>query len=553
MKIRFCGATTGVTGSCHLLETDKYKVLLDCGQFQGGKAQDALNYEDFPFEPSEIDCLVLSHAHIDHCGRIPLLVKRGFTGPVYCTKATADLLPIMLRDSAYIHEKEAEWANKKGERKGKEMVQPLYTVDDAERALRLISPIQYDQKIDINDEMRICYDEAGHILGSAITEIWVREGEDDIKIVFSGDIGVMDRPILRDPTFIESADYVIMESTYGDRLHPQNAMSIQQLVDVVLRTVKRGGTVVIPAFAVGRTQEMIYEFNKLYDENPEIYQQLKDVMVYVDSPMANSATEVFKENASVFDEETQDYLIRGDHPLEFKNLRFTQSTEDSQRLNEDNHPKIIISASGMCEAGRVKHHLKHHLWNPKSTIVFVGYQAEGTLGRKIIEGAESVNLFGEEVMVKAEIVNLEGFSGHADMNGLLDWAEAFKSDPTFFLVHGEEHSKKNLAKLLRDRGRNVIAIEKNCEFKLKPGEHISSDEQTVGGDSLAFDYGLSAEELDLLRNKISEIESEIGDVLASAELVTGSKVSQEKLVRINNIVQVLDSSVKELREVLVEE
>ncbi len=298
---------------------------------------------------------------------------------------------------------------------------------------------------------------------------------------------------------------------------------------------------------------MIYEFNKLYDENPEIYQQLKDVMVYVDSPMANSATEVFKENASVFDEETQDYLIRGDHPLEFKNLRFTQSTEDSQRLNEDNHPKIIISASGMCEAGRVKHHLKHHLWNPKSTIVFVGYQAEGTLGRKIIEGAESVNLFGEEVMVKAEIVNLEGFSGHADMNGLLDWAEAFKSDPTFFLVHGEEHSKKNLAKLLRDRGRNVIAIEKNCEFKLKPGEHISSDEQTVGGDSLAFDYGLSAEELDLLRNKISEIESEIGDVLASAELVTGSKVSQEKLVRINNIVQVLDSSVKELREVLVEE
>ncbi|MBR0374080.1 MAG: MBL fold metallo-hydrolase [Mogibacterium sp.] len=553
MKIQFCGATTGVTGSCHLLQTDKYKVLLDCGQFQGGKSQDALNYEDFPFEPSEINCLVLSHAHIDHCGRIPLLVKRGFHGPVYCTKATADLLPIMLRDSAYIHEKEAEWANKKGQRKGEKPVEPLYTVDDAERALALITPIQYDQKIDINDEIRICYDEAGHILGSAITELWVRESDGETKIVFSGDIGVMDRPILRDPTFIESADYIIMESTYGDRLHPQNAMSIQQLVDVVLRTVRRGGTVVIPAFAVGRTQEMIYEFNKLYDEHPEEYQELKDIMVYVDSPMASRATEVFKENASVFDEKTQEYLVRGDHPLEFRNLIFTQSTEESQRLNEDDHPKVIISASGMCEAGRIKHHLKHHLWNPKSTIVFVGYQAEGTLGRHLIEGAESVNLFGEEVMVKAEIVNLEGFSGHADMNGLLDWAEAFKTDPTFFLVHGEEQSKKNLAKLLRDRGATVIVIEENSEFELKPGEKLSSSETTVGGDSLAFDYGLSKDELHMLRNKISEIESEIGDVLSSAELATGKKISQDKLVRINNIIQDLDSSIKELRSVLVQE
>lgn len=553
MKIKFCGATTNVTGSCYLLSTDKYKVLLDCGQFQGGKAQDALNYEDFPFDPTEIDCLVLSHAHIDHCGRIPLLVKRGFSGPIYCTRPTADLLPIMLRDSGYIHEKEAEWTNKKSERKGQPSVEPLYTVRDAEAALKYINPIQYGQKIDINDEFRISFSEAGHILGSAITEIWITEKGEETKIVFSGDLGVMNRPILRDPELIETADYVIMESTYGNRLHPENVLSIGQLIEVVIRTVKRRGTVVIPAFAVGRTQEMIYEFNKVYDNNPEIYQQLKDVMVYVDSPMANSATEAFKVNASAFDEETQDYIIRGDHPLEFRNLIFTQSTEESQKLNMNESPKIIISASGMCEAGRIKHHLKHNLWNPKSSIVFVGYQAEGTLGRKIVDGAESVNIMGEEIAVKAEIVNLEGFSGHADKNGLLNWISAFKTKPAIFLVHGENESKIALADSIYDKmGIRPVVITSNSEYTLKPGEKQFSEESS-GAEEKVFDYVLSNDELIALRNKISTISNEIGDVLNTAELKTGKSVSDEQLIKINNIIQELDESTKNLRGVLAEE
>lgn len=548
MKIRFCGASTGVTGSCHLVMTEQRQILLDCGQFQGGKAQDALNYEPFPFEPSEVECLVLSHAHIDHCGRIPLLVKCGFTGNIYCTKATADLLPIMLRDSAYIHEKEAEWATKKAQRKGEPEVQPLYTLDDAERALKYITPVLYDQLIDINDEMRICFNDAGHILGSAMVELWVREGEDETKIVFSGDIGVKGRPILRDPTMISKADYVIMESTYGNRLHPANALSISRLVDVVLQTVHRGGTVVIPAFAVGRTQEILFEFNKLYDNNPKLYEQLKDVYVYVDSPMASAATEVFNANTAVFDEETLSYIARGDHPLEFANLRFTQSTEESQALNNNPEPKIIISASGMCEAGRIRHHLKHHLWNPKSSIIFVGYQAEGTLGRKILEGAESVNIFGEEILVQAEIVNLEGFSGHADRDGLAEWISNFKTEPQVFLVHGEDDAKRDFAAYVGEHyGVHAIVVEGNSEYELVPGRTASLE----GQEDPNFDDSLSAEEVLALRNKMSTLSASISDLMTSAELATGKKLEDDELIRINNIIKQLEESEAELREALL--
>ena len=357
MKIKFCGASTGVTGSCHLLTSGEHKILLDCGQFQGGKAQEALNFEPFPFEPSEIECVILSHAHIDHCGRLPLLVKRGFTGKIYCTDATADLLDVMLKDSGYIHEKDAEWKSRKNERAGKPPVEPLYTVNDAMEALKYVEPILYDQQIAINDDMNIVFNDAGHILGSAITELWVTEDGKESKIVFSGDLGMTDRPILRDPTIIKKADYVIMETTYGNRIHPENATSIEKLLDIVLKTVKRGGNVVIPAFAVGRTQELIYEFNKFYDSHEEYRKALDSLMVYVDSPMATTATEVFRRNAQVFDDETREFILKGDNPLDFKNLKFTRSTEESQRLNMDRHPKVIISASGMCEAGRIRHHL----------------------------------------------------------------------------------------------------------------------------------------------------------------------------------------------------
>ena len=393
MKIKFCGASSGVTGSCHLLTTENHKILLDCGQFQGGKAQEALNSEPFPFEPAEIECVILSHAHIDHCGRLPLLVKRGFTGKIYCTDATADLLDVMLKDSGYIHEKDAEWKSRKAERAGKPPVEPLYTYEDACKTLEYVEPVLYDQLIEINENMRIVFNDAGHILGSAIIELWIKEGDGESKIVFSGDLGMVNRPILRDPTIIKKADYVIMETTYGNRLHPANSTSIESLLDIVLKTTRRGGTVVIPSFAVGRTQELIFEFNKFYEEHSEYKEELDKLMVYVDSPMATTATEVFRKNAQVFDEETRDYILKGDNPLDFKNLRFTRSTAESQALNMDRSPKIIISASGMCEAGRIRHHLKHNLWDARSSVIFVGYQAEGTLGQAAGRRKEGYHAF----------------------------------------------------------------------------------------------------------------------------------------------------------------
>ena len=404
MKIQFCGATTGVTGSCHLITTENHRVLLDCGQFQGGKAQDELNYEEFPFDPAEVEYLVLSHAHIDHCGRIPLLVKRGFTGEIYCTDATADLLEVMLKDSGHIHEQEAEWKNRKNERAGRPLVEPLYTELEAEASLKYVKPVLYDQLIELNEEMRIVFNDAGHILGSGEIELWVEENDNVSKIVFSGDLGVMERPILRNPTIIKKADYVIMETTYGNRLHPENSMDVNNLISIIRETTKRGGNVVIPSFAVGRTQELIFELNKIYDsETDPRRQELMDVKVYIDSPMANAATDVFKNNAQVFDEETKDYISKGDNPLEFENLKFTRSTEESQWLNIDRKPKVIISASGMCEAGRIRHHLKHNLWDARNSIIFVGYQAEGTLGRMLVEGAKEVTLFGEKIQVNAKI------------------------------------------------------------------------------------------------------------------------------------------------------
>ncbi|HKK96455.1 MAG TPA: MBL fold metallo-hydrolase [Anaerovoracaceae bacterium] len=547
MKIKFCGASSGVTGSCHLITTEKHKILLDCGQFQGGKAQNALNYEPFQFDPKEIECVILSHAHIDHCGRLPLLVKRGFKGSIYCTDATADLIDVMLKDSAYIHEKDAEWASKRAERSGKPAVEPLYTVDDAMEALKYVQPILYDQLIEINDEMRVVFNDAGHILGSAITELWVSDEGKDTKIVFSGDLGVMDRPILRNPTKIKKADYVIMESTYGNRLHPENSTSLGELLSVILKTVKRGGTVVIPSFAVGRTQELIYQLDRFYDENKEVAKQLENVKVYIDSPMATTATEVFKKNAQVFDEKAKNYILKGDNPLDFKNLYFTRSTDDSRMLNFDNSPKIIISASGMCEAGRIRHHLKHNLWNKNSSIVFVGYQAEGTLGRRLVEGIKEVTLFGEEIQVNAEIHNLEGFSGHADRNGLVEWLSAFEVNPKkVFLVHGEMQPKREFAEYVKENlGIEPVVVEGVSEFEL--------DGEVVLNEALGISEGLDDQDLQNLRNKISNISSNIDAVLYNAKLVTGSDIPVEKLIRINNVVQELEKASINLGATITEE
>ena len=538
MKIKFCGASTGVTGSCHLLTSGEHKILLDCGQFQGGKAQDALNYEKFPFEPSEIECVVLSHAHIDHCGRLPLLTKRGFEGKIYCTDATADLLSVMLKDSAYIHEKETEWKNRKAERAGREQVEPLYTIEDAEKALSLVSPILYDQQIEINSDMKIVFNDAGHILGSAITELWVTEDDKESKIVFSGDLGMEGRPILRDPTYIKKADYVIMETTYGNRIHKELGSGVEKLIEIILNTTRRGGNVVIPSFAVGRTQELIYELNRFYDSNNEYRKELDKIFVYIDSPMATTATEIFRRNAQVFDEETREYILKGDNPLEFKNLKFTRSSKESQDLNFNKEPKIIISASGMCEAGRIRHHLKHNLWNPKNSIVFVGYQGQGTLGRSLVEGIKMVTLFGEEIQVNAEIHNLEGFSGHADQNGLFAWIAHFEQKPKqIFLVHGEEESKKDFAKLVNEKlSYEPIVVMGNSEFELDMNKS-----EIVNMDS-AREQAAEADKIQKVRDKLSSIHLDLEQILYSANLAVEENISDKKITLINNIIQELEKS-----------
>ncbi|NLD19963.1 MAG: MBL fold metallo-hydrolase [Clostridiales bacterium] len=547
MKIQFCGASTGVTGSCHLITTENHKILLDCGQFQGGKAQEALNYEPFPFDPTEIDYMILSHAHIDHCGRIPLLIKRGFKGQIYCTDATADLLDVMLKDSGYIHEKEAEWQNRKNERAGRPAIEPLYTFNDAVDSLKYIKPVLYNQLIELNPEMKIVFNDAGHILGSAITELWVTEGENVSKIVFSGDLGVMERPILRNPTIIKKADYVIMESTYGNRLHPQNSMDVKKLLGIIKETTERGGTTVIPSFAVGRTQELIYELNRVYDGKSEYDKTLENIMVYVDSPMATTATEVFKRNAQVFDEETKEFITRGDNPLDFKNLKFTRTSQESMWLNANTDPKVIISASGMCEAGRIRHHLKHNLWNKKASIVFVGYQAEGTLGRILVEGAKEVTLFGEKVQVNAQIHNLEGFSGHADRDGLLQWLGGFQKEPKhIFLVHGEPDAKEDFAKTVEKRfGYKSIVVSGNSEFTLEKDEIVSKQQ--------AMEEMVTTETVNKTRDEIQGVHRRLEDIIYNAGLALNESIPPEKLAKINNILQELEKSTINLGTAVNEE
>jgi metallo-beta-lactamase family protein len=536
MHVKFLGAAMSVTGSCHLITTDKYKILLDCGQFQGNKTLEALNAKEFGFDPQEIDFMILSHAHIDHSGRIPLLTKRGYKGRIYCTDATADLVEIMLKDSGYIHEKEAEWVNRKAERSGKPFIEPLYTFEDAADSAQYLEPVLYGQLYEINPDVRLRFSDAGHILGSSIVELWIREGEHDTKLVFSGDLGVKNKPILRDPETVAETDYLIMETTYGDRVHESSLDSLARFFDIILETTRRGGTVVIPSFAVGRTQELIYHLNMFYEQHADLKQELDKIMVYVDSPLATSATEIFRRNAQVFDEETRDYILRGDNPLDFKNLVFTRSTDESRQLNFNTAPKIIISASGMCDAGRIKHHLKHHLWDPKCSVVFVGYQAEGTLGRSIVNGDKEVSIFGEKIQINAKIHNLEGFSGHADRDDLLDWLSAFIKPPKkIFLVHGEEESKKAFSNTVRQAlGYDCTVVEDVSEYDL------DSDQLLCMADTR--DKVATQEQLTQLRNHLAKVHEELEAILYNTHLAVESGATQDKISEINNIILELDKS-----------
>lgn len=550
MELKFFGAVDCVTGSCHMLKTEQHSILLDCGQFQGNKRLEARNAQPFPFDPSEVDCMILSHAHVDHSGRIPLLVKQGFRGKIFCTRATADLLEVMLRDCGHIHEKDAEWANKKARRAGRPEIEPLYTVEDAEAALSYVVPVLYDQLVEVNEQIKICFNDAGHILGSAITELWVEEQGTISKIVFSGDLGVTDRPILRDPVIIKKADYVIMETTYGNRLHEQNLESVEKLMQIIIDTAKRGGNVVIPAFAVGRTQELIFQLNKYYESHNEYRPILDQVNVYLDSPMAITTTEVFERNASVFDDETREYILSGDNPLDFKNLQFTKTTEESMALNEDTRPKIIISASGMCDAGRIRHHLKHNLWNHKNSIVFVGYQANGTLGRRILDGERDLSILGEEIHVGARIYNLEGFSGHADRDGLLAWLAGFQIPPKqIFLVHGEAESKADFAALVKEKlGYQCTVLQGITSYTLNPKEAPE-----VAAGVRAEEEFIDEEQLAGIQEQIREIHDSLEEILYHTRLALGDKTRADKLIRINNIVQQLEKDTMDLGTAVTKE
>ena len=540
MKIKFCGAVTSVTGSCHLVTTERHRVLLDCGMYQGGKTLEQLNLEPFPFEPREIECVILSHAHVDHCGRLPLLVKNGFSGPIYCTDATADLLKVMLPDCAHIQEKEAEWATKKAERKGLPPVEPMYTMEDATETLKLVVPVLYDQLFHLNNQMHCVFNDAGHILGSAITELWITENEKTVKLVYTGDIGVTDRPILRDPVKIKKADFVVMESTYGDRLHESNSASIKQLIDIIADTVRRGGNVIIPAFAVGRTQELIYELNRFYESDRTYHDLLSRVQVYIDSPMAITTTQVFRRNAQVFDEETKEYILAGDNPLDFPNLNFTRTSDQSRALNDDERPKIIISASGMCDAGRICHHLKHNLWNPKNSIVFVGYQANGTLGRRIVDGEEVVPVLGERIAVQAKIYNLEGFSGHADYLGLLDWVKGLQKSPQkIFLVHGEEAAKDALQERIeKETGFDCMAIHGVTEVDLETAEGVTYEE--------AAREFVDDEQKMALQDRLAELQDTVNEFLRTANQMVGEDTSPQHLIEIKNAVMQLEKEALQL-------
>jgi len=442
MRITFMGAAETVTGSCYLVETEHTSFLVDCGMHQGHAIETRLNRVPFPFDINQIDFMLLTHAHIDHSGRIPKLFVDGFNKDIYTTKATAELCGIMLPDSGHIQEMEQEWQTRKNIRADKPAEEPLYTMQNGIDACRLFKKVLYDTEFRPAPDVRVIMRDAGHILGSAILEIWISEdngkGQEETKIVFSGDLGNKGIPIMRDPAIIDGTDYLVIESTYGDRLHENSVNKVDRFVNIINETIARGGNVIIPSFAVGRTQEIIYELNKEEEKYKDKLTAFMQTPVYVDSPMAVSATRVFRENEDCFDEEARAYIANGDNPLDFPNLHFTASAEESKELNMSQESKIIISASGMCDAGRIKHHLKHNLWRTDSAIIFVGYQAAGTLGRRLVDGADKVKIFDEEIAVKARIETIEGFSGHADRDGLLEWIGAMKKRPAkIMLVHGE--------------------------------------------------------------------------------------------------------------------
>ena len=446
VKLTFYGAAKAVTGSCHCLECGGKRILVDCGLQQG---KDEWNNGELEFQAGSIDCVIVTHAHIDHTGRLPLLVKQGFRGSIVCTRLTAQLMSIMLRDSAHIQESDAKWKNQKGRRAGRPVVEPLYTLADAEATMELVRGYEYGQDIQLTEGVRVRFTDAGHLLGSACAEVWLTEGNETRKVVFTGDLGNVNQPIIRDPQPLYETDYLVTESTYGDRLHEGTGEYAQELARVIDATLARGGNVIIPSFAVGRTQELLYFMREMKEKG--LVKSDPDFTVCVDSPLANEATRIFSGDLRGYLDEEAIERIKGGTLFLFQGLELIESSEESRALNEDPKPKVIISASGMCDAGRIRHHLKHNLWRKECAVVFVGYQAEGTLGRLLLDGAASVRMFGEEIAVRARIINFKGLSSHADRNHLLSWAKNFAPAPRHtFVVHGEARVAETYAQTLRE-------------------------------------------------------------------------------------------------------
>ena len=470
MNITFIGAAHEVTGSCHYLEVAGKHILVDCGMEQGVNV-----YENalLPVEDNLIDYVLLTHAHVDHSGMLPKLYANGFRGKIFMTDASADLCSIMLRDCAHIQMQEAEWKNRKAKRTSKkEIVEPIYTMEDADGTIKLIVPCHYNQIFEVDDCLKIRFTDIGHLLGSSSIEVWVKEQDITKKIVFSGDIGNVNQPLIKDPQTTSEADFIVMESTYGDRYHDKNRLDyIGELVSVLEETFSKGGNVVIPSFAVGRTQEILYFLRKIKAER--LVSDFPNFPVYVDSPLAVEATGIFQKNIySCFDDEAMELVSKGINPITFPGLNLSITSDESKAINFDDVPKVIISASGMCEAGRIRHHLKHSLWRKECTILFVGYQAVGTLGRTIIDGADRVKLFGESIDIRAQVKKLVGLSGHADKEGLLKWVNAFENKPeNIFVVHGEDKVCESFRDcLIEEYALNAVAPFSGTRYNLLTNE-----------------------------------------------------------------------------------
>lgn len=487
MDITFFGAARNVTGSCSLVTCNGLSIMIDCGLAQGKDRKDI--GEELPFDSSLVDIILLTHAHIDHSGRIPQMVKEGFKGEIWCTEATGKLCEIMLADSGHIQETENEWVNRKNIRAGKKLVDPIYTVEDAYKSLEFFNRTEYNKLIDLGHGIKCRFVDAGHLLGSASIELWLKEDGKKRKLVFSGDIGNFDQPIIKDPNYLDDADIVIMESTYGDRIHklPEGAIGhniptkarAQELAKIIKTTFDRGGNVIVPSFAVGRTQEILYLCRYIIDNN--LLPKYPNLPVYVDSPLSVKATEIFASSIQgYYDDEAMAIINKGENPIIFPSLTTVVDVEQSKGLNNIKTPKVLISSSGMCDAGRIKHHLKHNLWRPECTVLFSGYQAGGTLGRSIKDGARHVTIFGEQIDIKCEIKELEGISGHADQEGLIQWIKAFKKEPKqIFVNHGEVEVASFFANLVgKQLGINAYAPKRFETFSLI--DMIGVPRQSIG-------------------------------------------------------------------------